>query len=69
MTGNKKTMLQDNISRVIRWYKRRCSFEIRKTTPDFRWQSLSHDHIIRNDEEYQRIAQYIRTNPANWKQV
>ena len=26
-----------------------------------------HDHVIRNDEEYHRIKQYIKTNPAIWK--
>jgi putative transposase len=26
-----------------------------------------HDHIIRNDREYQRIKNYIINNPANWE--
>ncbi|MFB6307211.1 MAG: transposase [Flavobacteriales bacterium] len=30
------------------------------------WQPRFHDHIIRNDIEYQFIARYIRNNPANW---
>ena len=30
------------------------------------WQSRFHDHIIRNDEEYQRLWQYIDENPARW---
>lgn len=30
------------------------------------WQSRFHDHIIRNDESFHRISQYIRKNPANW---
>lgn len=32
----------------------------------FGWQSRFHDHIIRNDDEYQRINDYIENNPANW---
>lgn len=64
--GNKNPMLQDNISRVLRWYKGRCSFEMRKIHTGFGWQRLFHDHIIRNDVEYQRIADYIIHNPANW---
>jgi REP element-mobilizing transposase RayT len=32
----------------------------------FGWQSRFHDHIIRNDNEYQRINDYIENNPANW---
>ncbi len=31
------------------------------------WQSRFHDHIIRNDAEYQRINDYIETNPENWE--
>lgn len=26
-----------------------------------------HDHIIRNEVEYQRIKNYIINNPANWE--
>ncbi|MBN3583170.1 transposase [Algoriphagus aestuarii] len=32
------------------------------------WQSRFHDHIIRNDESFHRISNYIRYNPANWKE-
>jgi putative transposase len=32
----------------------------------FGWQSRFHDHIIRNDAEYQRINDYIENNPNNW---
>ena len=33
----------------------------------FAWQSRFHDRIIRNDEAYQRISDYIVNNPSNWK--
>lgn len=32
----------------------------------FGWQSRFHDHIIRNDDEYQRINDYIENNPSHW---
>jgi len=32
------------------------------------WQPRFHDHIIRNEIEYQRIFNYIGTNIENWKQ-
>jgi len=35
---------------------------------DFQWQTRFYDHIIRNDAAYQRIANYINTNPENWEQ-
>ncbi|MDR0414233.1 MAG: hypothetical protein LBH84_02300 [Prevotellaceae bacterium] len=30
------------------------------------WQPRFHDHIIRNDDEYRRIADYINNNPRRW---
>ncbi|MEG1044002.1 MAG: transposase [Oscillospiraceae bacterium] len=30
------------------------------------WQRSFHDHIIRNENEYQKICQYIDTNPQKW---
>ena len=64
--GNKNPMLNNNISRIIRWYKGRCSFEIKKIHSDFQWQSRFHDHIIRNAESFENIQNYIATNPENW---
>lgn len=66
ITGNKNPMIHQNVSRIIRWYKGRCTFEIRKTQPDFGWQSRFHDHIIRNETAFQKIAKYIIDNPKNW---
>ena len=34
----------------------------------FSWQERFHDHIIRNQDEYDRIAEYIENNPATWEQ-
>jgi putative transposase len=31
------------------------------------WQRNYWDRVIRDDGEHERIAQYIRDNPANWK--
>ena len=31
------------------------------------WQSKYHDHIIRNEEEYNKIWEYIDTNPLKWE--
>lgn len=30
------------------------------------WQPRFHDHIIRDDTEYQKIRFYIQNNPRNW---
>ncbi|MDR0770945.1 MAG: hypothetical protein LBE75_07070 [Burkholderiales bacterium] len=31
------------------------------------WQKSFYDHIIRNEEDYLEIAQYIETNPDQWQ--
>ena len=59
-------MINENISRIILWYKGRCSFETRKIHSDFAWQPRFYDHIIRDNVEYQLISDYIITNPENW---
>jgi REP element-mobilizing transposase RayT len=64
--GEMNPMFHENISRIIRWYKGRCSFEIRKITTDFGWQTRFYDHIIRNDWSYKNIQKYIENNPKNW---
>ncbi|MBI1837327.1 MAG: transposase [Flavobacteriia bacterium] len=67
-SGIKNPMFHENISRVIRWYKGRCSFEMRKIHTDFQWQKLFHDHIIRNQQSFENISRYIINNPKNWKE-
>jgi REP element-mobilizing transposase RayT len=31
------------------------------------WQRSFHDHIIRGERDYYRIAEYIENNPRNWQ--
>jgi len=48
-------------------YKTTVSKQIRQAgMPDFAWQRSFYDRIIRDAEEFERIAEYIRTNPARW---
>ncbi len=61
-------MLNDNISRIIRWYKGICTFEIKKLNPIFKWQSLFHDIIIRDERAFKNIQNYIAKNPKKWKE-
>ena len=30
------------------------------------WQRNYYEHIIRNEEDYERIFNYIMSNPSNW---
>jgi len=60
---------------VIQWFKTMTTNEyIRGVKNDdwtpFEkrlWQPNYYEHIIRNDDEYKRIAEYINNNPMTWK--
>jgi len=67
ITGYKNPMLNENVSRIIRWFKGRCSFEIHKISDDFDWQSRFYDCIIRSNYSYLRINRYIENNVSNWE--
>jgi putative transposase len=67
ITKDKNPMLNLNLSRIIRWFKGRTSYEIRKIHADFQWQPRFHDHIIKNHRTYKIIVNYINNNPSNWQ--
>ena len=64
--NEKNPMLIENISRIILWYKGRCSYEIRKLNSDFNWLSRFYDVIIRDSKRFEIIQTYIEQNPAKW---
>ncbi len=66
ITGDYNPMLHKNLSRIIRWYKGRVTFESRKTVPNFQWQSRFHDRIIRDKNEWYAKTNYIKNNPKKW---
>lgn len=66
ITGESNPMLSDNLSRVIRWYKGRTTFQCRSIHADFGWQTRFYDHIIRDEESGKKIQKYILTNPSRW---
>ena len=57
---------KNTVSSIIGGYKSAVSRQCGKLDIDFAWQSRFHDRIIRNDEEYVRVAEYIVNNPLNW---
>jgi Transposase and inactivated derivatives len=55
------------LSTVIGLYKSGVSRQIHKLHPTIKvWQKSFHDHIIRNEEDYLSIWQYIDDNPTKW---
>ncbi len=55
-----------NVGSVIRGYKAAVKRFANKQNIPFCWQGRYHDHVIRTDEEYNRIKKYIKYNPMNW---
>ena len=52
---------------VVRTFKGATTYRIRaEDKPDFAWQRNYYEHVIRNDEDLDRIRQYIVNNPASW---
>lgn len=59
-----RPMVAPTISRVIQQMKGAVSKEIGHSM----WQKSYHDHVIRNERDYQRIWNYIDGNPARWRE-
>lgn len=60
---NGRPMTAPTISRIISQFKGYCTKQIGYPI----WQKSFHDHVIRNEADYQRIWQYIDTNPIKWE--
>ena len=52
------------VSRIMNQWKRAISVR-RGFSP---WQKSFHDHIIRNEASYNKIAEYIENNPITWEE-
>ena len=59
---NGRLVIVPTISTVIQQMKIYVSKQIGISI----WQKSYYDHIIRNDDEYRQIWQYIDENPAKW---
>ncbi len=57
-----------NLASIIRGFKIGVTKNARLINPNFCWQPRFHDHIIRDDESFHNISQYIKNNPMNWKE-
>ena len=60
--------MDTNLSVAIGQFKSFVTRQIRKSAPGcVVWQDTFHDHIIRNQKEYEKIWLYIDSNPMNWE--
>lgn len=74
--GRGNPMGSGSLGEIVRWFKGRITYECQKGAINRAptdiintaaiWQRNYHDHIVRDDEDLNRIRQYIRENPAKW---
>lgn len=60
----------DNLGAIVRGYKSTVTKQINELNNqpgDKVWQRNYYDHIIRNQQDLNRIRKYIRDNPQNWE--
>jgi len=58
----------NTISSIIGSYKSAVTKHAHRLGYEFEWQGRFHDIIIRNEESYLRIVDYIKNNPARWEE-
>ncbi len=57
---------KNTVSSILGSYKSAISKHAHRLGLTMDWQFRFYDHVIRDDAEYARIAQYIETNVDNW---
>lgn len=65
-TQNRFAPQSKNLASIIRGYKSAVTLYARKKNIPFDWQRGYYEHIIRSQDEYRRISEYIRNNPTKW---
>ena len=57
-----------DLSTVVGQYKGAVTRRIHSVQPELTvWQTSFHDHVIRDQRDYERIWVYIDTNPIRWE--
>ncbi len=56
-----------NLASIVRGYKTGVKKYATMNNIDFAWQSLYDDRIIRDNQSFDRIRNYINNNIKNWK--
>ncbi len=55
-----------SVGAILQTYKSVCTRRARQYADIRIWQPNYYEHIIRTEEEWERIHQYILANPVNW---
>ena len=61
-------MIPRSIGSIVKGFKIGVTIRAKQFLPDIKiWQRNYHEHIIRNEQSYLTISEYIINNPKNWK--
>ena len=63
---NKFGSQSQNLGSIVRGYKASVKTYATINNFEFAWQSRYHDRVIRNQQEYLNIREYIFNNPEQW---
>jgi putative transposase len=66
LPGNRFGPQSQNLASIVRGYKIGVTKFARRNNIAFTWLPRYHDHIIRNEEEWRRIYDYVLENPQRW---
>lgn len=74
--GSAPTGAGTSLSRVVQWFKTMSTNEYIRGVeqngwqpfPAKLWQRNYYEHIIRDEDSYLKIAEYIQTNPQRWEE-
>lgn len=69
MTKTRKTLQRNSLGVVIGQFKSIVTKRINRLQNVAGrpvWQRNYHEHVIRNDREWENIHQYIESNPSMW---
>jgi putative transposase len=56
----------NSIGSIVNQFKRICTIKAKSLGFELLWQPRFYDHIIRSENELDRIRDYIVSNPENW---
>ena len=58
-----------NLAQIVGQFKSGVTREARNKQPNIEvWQRSFHDHVIRNQKQYEQIWTYIENNPHKWQE-
>jgi putative transposase len=65
---NKFGPQSQNLASIVRGYKIGVTKFAKSIQINFAWQPRFHEHVIRNEETYLKIVEYIQNNPLKWQE-